>query len=177
MLGNFNACWEFTSQAEGGFTSDPADPGNWTSGVCGQGQCLGTNYGISASSYPNLDIANLTLEQAGAIYKSDYWDKVNGDSLPVGVDLMVFDAAVNIGPGTAAKMLQGLVGATQDGQIGQKTLAAIGNSTPSILVARLRNARLQYYQSLPQFSTFGTGWTNRTNACQAAALAMITQPF
>ena len=32
-----------------------------------------TKFGISKKSYPNLDISNLTLEQAKDIYKRDYW--------------------------------------------------------------------------------------------------------
>ena len=46
---------------EGGYTANPLDPGNWTGGKCRIGQCNGTKYGISAASYPSLNIAGLTL--------------------------------------------------------------------------------------------------------------------
>lgn len=35
-------------------THDANDPGNWTGGEIGKGECKGTNYGISAASYPDL---------------------------------------------------------------------------------------------------------------------------
>jgi lysozyme family protein len=57
---------------EGGFTSNQLDPGNWTGGKPGEGECRGTKYGISAHAYPSLDIAGLTLADAYAIYRRDY---------------------------------------------------------------------------------------------------------
>lgn len=176
MLGNFQSCWAFTRQAEGGFTKNPDDPGNWTSGVVGSGELLGTNFGISAADYPNLDIANLTIQTAGAIYQRDYWDKVAGDSLPLGVDLAVFDAGVNIGVSGAARMLQRVVGTLQDGQIGQKTLAAVAAMPVATVIADFIAERLAFYKSLPAFSDFGDGWTNRCQACQVSALAMVSAP-
>ena len=41
---------------EGGWQHDPRDRGNWTGGEVGRGECKGTKYGISAASYPALDI-------------------------------------------------------------------------------------------------------------------------
>jgi len=176
MLGNFENCWAFTRQAEGGFTKNPDDPGNWTSGIAGTGELLGTNFGISAASYPNLDIANLTIQTAGAIYQRDYWIKVAGDSLPLGVDLAVFDAAVNIGVTGAATILQRVVGAFQDGQIGPKTLAAVAAMPVAAVIADFIAERVAFYKALPAFSEFGDGWTNRSQACQVTALAMVSAP-
>lgn len=70
---------------EGGYVNDPADKGGET------------KFGISKQSYPNLDIKNLTESQAAAIYKRDYWDKINADQLPANIREMAFDAAVNHG--------------------------------------------------------------------------------
>lgn len=110
---------------EGGYTADPADPGNWTGGAPGRGECRGTNWGISAASYPDLPIRALTPDQARAIYRRDYWDRVRGDRLPPSLALMVFDAAVNCGVGRAARWLQGILGVAQDGVVGDITLAAL----------------------------------------------------
>lgn len=79
---------------EGGLSTNPADKG----GI--------TNYGISQRAYPNIDIKNLTPEQAAQIYKRDYWDKIGGDNLPHDLAAVLFDTAVNHGVGTAKQMLK-----------------------------------------------------------------------
>lgn len=101
---NFAACDKKRRKYEGGMSRDPNDPGNWTGGKVGVGSLLGTKYGIAANSYPNVDIPNLTEAQAAAIFKRDYWDKVAGDQQPVGVDLCVYDIAVNSGAGRARQL-------------------------------------------------------------------------
>ncbi|MBU3656015.1 MAG: hypothetical protein FGM23_06645 [Alphaproteobacteria bacterium] len=37
---------------------------------------------MSKRQYPTLDIKNLTIQQAAAIYQLDYYDKIWGDNLP-----------------------------------------------------------------------------------------------
>jgi lysozyme family protein len=106
------------------------------------------------------------------LYKNKYWDKIQGDFLPDGVDLAVFDAAVNSGPGRAAKWLQELVGAKADGFIGPQTLATVGQIDPRMLVVDYNAYRLTFLQKLPTFPTFGKGWSNRVAAVTTEALAM-----
>ena len=67
----------------------------------------------------------LTPADVAPLYKRKYWDKIKGDDLPNGVDYVVFDAAINSGPGRAAKWLQACVGVEPDGGIGPKTLSAV----------------------------------------------------
>lgn len=87
----------FTLQREGGYVNDPDDPGGET------------NFGLSKRAYPELDIRNLTLEQAAAVYRLDYWKKpgINlvAEVAPL-VAVRLFDLGVNCGTVTAAKMLQ-----------------------------------------------------------------------
>ena len=99
MSDNFSTAFAFTVGEEGSFTNNQADPGNWTGGACGVGQCNGTNFGISAAAYPNLDIATLTISQAQSIYRQNYWNPVQGDKLPLPLAMVGFDAAVNSGVG------------------------------------------------------------------------------
>ena len=88
---------------EGGYSAERVDPGNWTGGAVGVCELRGTKFGISAGAYPSLDIAGLTLADAQATYRRDYWDRVRGDELPLA--LFKFDAAMNNGIGHAARWL------------------------------------------------------------------------
>lgn len=90
---------------EGGFDNDRRDRGNWTSGKIGVGELKGTKYGIAAFVYPNLDIRNLTEDQAVSIYEQDYWPKVDGDNLPAGPDVVAYDGCVNSGAGRSLQWL------------------------------------------------------------------------
>jgi lysozyme family protein len=85
MKDSFDKAVGFVLSHEGGYSNDPKDPGGET------------NHGISKRAYPKLDIKNLTREDAIEIYRREYWDKINGDELPSGLDLICFDTAVNAG--------------------------------------------------------------------------------
>lgn len=65
-----------------------------------------TKFGISQKAHPDIDIANLTPDKAAAIFKSEYWDKINGDALPANVQHTAMDAAVNQGVDNANKWLK-----------------------------------------------------------------------
>jgi lysozyme family protein len=90
-----------------------------------------------------------------------YADKVCFDKLPDGLNWAVLDWAVNSGTGRAAKALQKLVGAKQDGAIGPKTLQAVRNHDPAELIDKLHDSRQKFYEGLSHFKTFGKGWTRR----------------
>ncbi|MFL9934279.1 glycosyl hydrolase 108 family protein [Paraburkholderia sp. RL18-103-BIB-C] len=147
--------------AEGGYTTDPRDPGNWTGGKCGAGVCNGTKYGVSAATYPTVDIAGLTLDQAQAIYKRDFWDRLQGDQLDPDLAFQVFDAAVNCGAGTAAKWLQRAARASVDGVIGAQSVAAIRVIEPWRVAMRLNAYRLLSNAQAGTFATYGKGWSVR----------------
>ena len=148
---------------EGGFTNNPADPGNWTGGRCGAGRCAGTKFGISAAAYPAVDIEALTPAAAQAIYQRDYWDKVQGDALPAPLALLVFDAAVNNGVGRAIRWLQMAAGVEADGVLGAATLAAVAGRAGdgAALMAEFQAQRLSFMAGLPTWRTFGLGWARR----------------
>ena len=95
----------FTLRCEGGFTVNPEDRGNWTGGEIGVGSLNGTNFGLSAASYPHLNLRDLTHQAAEAIYWRDYWQAIRGDELSAGSDLMVFDHPVNAGGEASLRLL------------------------------------------------------------------------
>lgn len=144
---------------EGGYVSDPADPGGET------------KYGISKAAYPSIDIASLTLDAAKAIYQRDYWMACRCDALPPTVAGLLFDAAVNQGAGWARQALQSAAGVATDGVIGPKTLAAAAAADPATLHATIGWLREARYRSLTDFPTFGHGWIIRLCRVIAATAA------
>jgi lysozyme family protein len=147
--------------SEGGYTNHREDPGNWTKGYEGGGVLKGTKWGISAASYPDLDIVNLTREQAIAIYREDFWNRVGGDMLPTGFAFQALDAAVNHGIGNAVRWMQRAAGVADDGKIGPVTKAAIRAQNSFDLVFKFNAERLRFYTKLQKWNVFGKGWTNR----------------
>ena len=111
---------------EGGYVNDPKDPGGET------------KYGISKREYPNLNIPELTLEQAQEIYRRDYWNALNCDSHPWEMALVLFDCGVNHGVSAAKGILPTV-------------------STPTELQAE----RALRYARAETFGRFGRGWMRR----------------
>lgn len=170
--GNLPACLAVTLPHEGGYTNDPRDPGNWTGGAVGVGELKGTNMGIAAHSFPNLDIKNLKQADVIPIYDRKYWRPVRGDDLPFGVDLAVFDYAVNSGVGRAPKELQRVLGVDADGQIGPITLKAAIMADGKATVQKLCVRRMSFLRGLRIWETFKRGWSRRVADVEAKAVAM-----
>lgn len=159
----FDAAFEFVILAEGGDSNDPNDPGGLT------------RYGIAANRHPGVDVASLTLEQAKAIYRQDYWQPIHGDSLPAGLALALFDTCVNVGVGRGISLLQQAIGVQIDGVVGSKTVAAATRQYRTALPKFLARRALYYgelAQANPRFRTYLHGWLIRCFRCQAAALEL-----
>lgn len=159
---------------EGGYSSDPRDPGNWTGGKRGAGVLKGTKKGISAKAYPHLDIKNLTDAQIAEIYAANYWRPVRGDDLPVGVDFSAFDYGVQSGPSRSAKDLQRVLGVTVDGRVGPVTVLAAKNAQPRPTIKAHCAKRLGFVRSLDIWNTFAKGLGNRVAKAEAMALSMVS---
>lgn len=145
----------------------PADPGG------------STRLGITLETFrrwrgdPGLterDLDQASIDEIKAIYHALFWNAVRADDLPPGVDYAVFDFAVNSGPRRAVRFLQGIVGAAQDGVVGQETLAKVRAFDRVALINQLCNARLEFVHGLATFATFSRGWTRRIEEVRTAAL-------
>jgi len=148
---------------EGGFVQNSADPGG------------ATKFGISAREYPDLDIAQLTRDDAVAIYFRDWWRKYDFGRLPAALAAKTFDLAVNIGPGHAITCLQRALRAaghrvTEDGSIGAETATAAAAAPEIAALAALRSEAAGYYRAVAAITRgardsddqqFLTGWLNR----------------
>jgi lysozyme family protein len=145
----FNDALVFLLQEEGGLVSHKDDPG----GI--------TKYGISKKSYPNVDIANLTKEQAGEIYMRDYWSKLPSD-IPQSVKFLAFDFGVNAGINRAIKTIQKAIGTDPDGAWGRLSSAALAHHKERDVLINFTVERQIFYSGLPTFPVFGKGWLRRT---------------
>lgn len=168
MNSNFEKALALVLKSEGGFVNNPKDPGGMT------------NLGCTKTVWEEFvghpvseaDMRALTPADVAPLYKRKYWDKVSGDNLPDGLDYCVFDAAINSGPGRAAKWLQEVLKVTVDGDIGQGTLKALQDLSTDQVIDSYMAKRLAFMQSLPTWSTFGKGWGIRVSAVHDSATGM-----
>lgn len=135
-------------KTEGGYINDPRDPGGET------------KFGISKKQYPDLDIQNLTREQAKAIYYNDYWMKLRYLK-HIAVHYQVFDAYVSHGPHLAIQFLQRAVNVADDGIWGPISQSRYDLTEINDILLRYIGYRLQLISKLRQFNTYGAGWTAR----------------
>lgn len=168
---NFSRSLNAVLVHEGGYVDHPRDPGG------------PTNLGVTLANFRRFvkpdgtveDLKKLTREQAGVVFRRQFWDEVMGSSLPDGVDFAVFDFAINSGPGRAAKYLQAIAQCQQDGKIGPDTLKAVAALDADNVINQLCDRRQKFLEGLAIFSTFGKGWTRRVKETRALALEMAGQ--
>jgi len=158
---NFDDAFKRLINHEGGFSDDRSDPGNWTGGRVGVGELKGTKYGIAANTYGDVDIKNLTIEDAKKIYYRDWWLKAGADQLDGAIVFQMWDFAVNAGMSTARRALQRAARVADDGQIGPLTIRAVRSMSTTDVLMRFNAQRLKHYTGLSTWPNFGKGWTNR----------------
>ena len=148
---------------EGARSNDPRDPGGLTV------------YGHDNASWPDLlarvpaavrarlpgGVAELSRDQAMLAYRAGYWDFVRADDLPAPLALVMFDAAVNQGPGWAPAAFQSVLGVSVDGNIGPKTIAAANSADTMEVLGEFGWRREQRYSGAGNFAEFGHGWITR----------------
>lgn len=173
MIRNFERSLSLVLKYEGGWSDHPADPG----GATNKGITLATFRRYVEPKATKDDLRRVTNAQVATIYRKQYWDAVKGDDLPDGIDFAVFDFAVNSGPSRAAKYLQSIVGAKQDGKIGPDTLAKTRPMVRGTVINDLCDKRMAFLKSLKTWPTFGKGWTSRVSAVRAEALKMTPGPI
>ena len=172
-MATFDDALAVVLKMEGGFVDDPHDPGGMTN--LGVTKAVWEHWvGRSASE---SDMRSLTPTKVAPLYRAQYWNALQCDALPVPLALCLFDFGVNAGVSRAARYLQQVVNVTVDGHIGPATLRAtqqfVSTNGLAEFIRRYSIARTAYYKSLPTFNRFGTGWLNRVNAVETAALKML----
>lgn len=168
MKDNWDAALKHLLAEEGGYVNHPKDPGGRTNlGVTQRVWEEWVGHPVDEATMQNLKPADVA-----PLYRRKYWDTIRGDDLPAGVDLAVFDAAVNSGPFRAASWLQEVVGAKPDGAIGPATLAALKRWLARDVVDLFNAKRLSFLQRLDNWATFGRGWGARVHRVSYASRKM-----
>ena len=99
----FEVALDHVLRSEGGYSNHPEDPGGKTQN------------GVTQETFDNWrkqngretdDVRNITDSEIRQIYETNYWRIIRGDELPKSIAVVMFDAAVNSGPGNAVKALQ-----------------------------------------------------------------------
>jgi len=170
MKDNFDKCLSITLRHEGGWADHPRDPG----GATMKGVTIGTYAQFKGRKVTKEELRNISDADLRTIYRRNYWDKVRGDDLPAGLDLVAFDGAVNSGPARGARWVQQGLGVTADGKIGHATIAAAKAVPASSAIAASCDARLEFLHRLKTWPTFGKGWQRRVDDIRRQAVAMVT---
>jgi len=178
MISNWDQAFKQMLASEGGFTDDERDNGNkLPDGRKGSTMLGVTQYNWEAHvghQVTHDQMRKLTPADVEPLYKKKYWDAVRGDEIQNGgVAYLLFDFAVNAGPGRSIKTLQTAVGVTPDGGFGPMTMAAVQAADPVKLIEDFSQAKETFYRSLDTFTTYGTGWLNRVGQVRTHALTMV----
>jgi lysozyme family protein len=128
------------------------------------------------------DLKAMPVAEAKAIYAAQYMQPTGFDDLPIGVDYVVFDAAVNGGVTGSIKLLQQALGLKPvDGHYGLNTRWAARHRDRDTLIDAFCNARLTSYKKLRRFSepykagatrTWGDIWSARIKLVAKRAKTM-----
>jgi len=173
MNANFARSLAAVLRHEGGFSDHPADNGG------------ATNKGVTLATYRKLvnpagtvqDLKRITNDEVAKVYRVGYWDVIQGDALPSGVDYATFDYATNSGPGRAVKALQGVLGVPVDGIVGPVTLAAAKAADPIVTIDKLCAERMAFLKRLDDWPVFKNGWTTRVGDVRDDAIQMTAAPI
>lgn len=188
-MADFSLAHKKTSVFEGGYQKHPNDNGNWTGGAVNSGTLVGTNWGISAPAYKTYfgktpteqDMRNLTQDQAKAIYRSLFWNKIKGDEINnQQVAEIIYDAYVNQTGWTRIMTADTLTAlnrpATVKVPFNNETVMAINTTNPAQFFQQFLKERERRYRETaarPGQSVFLAGWLSRLNGFSASGLAFL----
>ena len=163
MERNFPEALAHTLRFEGGWAQHPNDPG----GATMKGVTHKTYADYLGRAVTHDELRGIPDDHLADIYRKRYWDACRCSHLPDGLDLALFDTAVNTGPAQAARLLQRIVGVPADGGIGPKTIAAVNEFVAAHslhnLIEAYTEARQNFYRLLPTYVHFGEGWRKRAD--------------
>jgi lysozyme family protein len=135
----FDRAVNLTMRLEGGYVANDAGKGE-------------TNMGINKTANPDVNVRDLTPEQAKALYRERYWNAIGADKLSPAMQVVAFDAAVNHGPSATAKML-----------------AAAGGDPGKLIELRRDEYQRLLKQNPQKYGKYAKAWESRLQQVEAAA--------
>jgi lysozyme family protein len=176
-VSDFDAAIAVVLQHEGGWVSNPRDPGGETN--FGISTLIIEREGLKAEDL-HLDpttfkqpgwLKAMTVDTAKSLYRRLFWDRFGygriSDELAA---TKIFDCAVNCGPPRAHVFAQRAAtrlghAATPDGIIGDETFSAINACSPQAFVNAFAEEMRAYYEGLvaarPALAVFESNWLKR----------------
>lgn len=149
-MSRFDDCFQFVIGSEGHYSNDSHDVGGETM------------FGITRRDHPSAWLTGPpSLDVAKEIYRAEYWNACGCDKMPEPWDLLIFDAAVNMGRYSGVMLAQKALGVVEDGRVGPVTVAAAKNANEE-QVAMCLAYRAVRYATTHGFDRFGRGWLKRT---------------
>ena len=169
---NFERALPLVLTHEGGWSDDPHDPG----GATNLGVTIGTLSLWLGRPATKTEVRAMTVASVAPLYRQRFWNAIQGDALPAGLDYALFDFAVNSGPRRAVIGLQRALGLADDGRLGPVTLAALAGRDAPALIGAVSDGRLAFLRALSTWPRFGRGWGRRVEEVRKAALTMAAEP-
>ncbi len=146
---------EGSEYTDGVHPYDPGGPTRW-------GITLGDARSFWKPNATADDVRTMPRSVAQQIYKSKYWNVVNGDALPAGVDDTVFDYGLNSGNSRSGKVLRRVLSLPDtDWHVTSLVIAECKKRDPKALINAICDERMRFLQGLAIWPTYGHGWTTR----------------
>jgi len=163
---DFNKSIEIVLKHEGGYANVTHDAGGET------------KYGISQARYPDIDIKNLTLQEAKNLYFKDYWKRFKIDTLyNQSIADFALDTVVHHGKGVyilQKALVKSGKPVTMNNIIGPQTIGALNSVSPATYLKNAVEERKNYMRALvvknPSQGKFLTGWLKRADFFLPAAI-------
>lgn len=146
---DFETAIERVLSHEGGYVNNPDDPGGET------------QWGISKSAYPDIDIKSLTRDDAKLLYERDFWRPVVLVTNDSALRFQWIDGAVNHGMGNATRFVQRAAGVCDDGHFGPVSRAAVEAIDPDDMHLLFMAERFEFWAKQKKGDTFWRGWMRR----------------
>lgn len=172
---------------EKGFVNHPLDKGG------------ATNWGVTIKTYNQYmtdktkkpyqatidEIRNMPIGNALIIYKTLYWDKMQGDKIKkFSIATAIFDQAINRGVSSAVKQAQTVLkekfaypSISVDGIVGPQTITALNTVDEKKFLDSYLQDSISFYNKLvqnnPSQSVFLKGWLNRVESLRSYVVAQI----
>ncbi len=164
---NFQAALGYLMSNEGGFIYDPADSGGPTKfGITIETLRCSRNFPVT-----ELDVKCLTIEEAAAIYKREYWDRLYLDQVKeFKIACAMFDIAVVRGCSISARYAQEAVcqiaySIRIDSKIGPATVEALNFVNPrhfvTVMAELTEKGFAEVVLAKPKNQRFAKGWMLR----------------